>query len=124
MLALIIDDDPIVHILVSKMLVPKGYEITSLKTEDEINSFLTQPVTISDSIDIIFLDLQLGELTGEIVYSGLKNLLPTLPPIILMSSNTFEEARELFTLKEEFNFLHKPFISKDLYGALEKVIGA
>lgn len=115
MTALIIDDDPIIQLLVSTMLASKKYDVTSADSEESLGSLLsvTQP-----NFDLILIDLQLVEVSGYDVYSRhVKDRFPD-SRVIFMSANSKEDAISLYSIPEDANFLEKPFKAPDLFELL------
>jgi CheY-like chemotaxis protein len=115
--ALIIDDDTVVRLLASKMLESKGFTVTSLKSEEEVLSFLSS--TDLPTIHLILLDLQIGDCTGREMYDHLKSTLNPFPKLVFMSSNSESEAHELGLHNEHGDgYLQKPFQSQALYDTI------
>ena len=118
--ALIIDDDPIVRMLASKMLEVKGYAVKSVSDEASLVSHLETNLSCPD---LILLDLQIGEMSGPEAYNLLIKTYSSLKKIICMSSHASYEAEEIFPVLSELidfdkQFLQKPFQAQKLYELL------
>lgn len=121
--ALIVDDDPIVCMLASKMLEVKGYSVKTVSSENDLDEFLSNN---SNCPDIILLDLQVGDATGTELLEKIMKKYNQVNKIVCMSSHTSYEAEDLYSsIKDHLNFekdfIQKPFQSKDLYEILELV---
>lgn len=119
--ALIVDDDPMIHILVSKMLEVKGFAVKGFKSFESLQSELTSspPVLNLSDFDIFLLDMQLGNITGDMVFSLLESHTSSIPPVLYMSSNSESEARDLFEMcAPDSVFMQKPFAASALYSSL------
>ncbi|HMO17360.1 MAG TPA: response regulator [Oligoflexia bacterium] len=116
--ALIVDDDPMIHLLVSKMLEAKGFFVTGYKSCDEVRSSI-DVITVSE-FSVILLDMQIGNETGDTVFDLIEKCISNLPPVVYMSSNSEVEAREMFELRAKNSlFMQKPFPAGDLYSTLK-----
>lgn len=115
MRALIVDDDPIIQMLVSTMLKSKGYEVFSADSGFAIESYIFDPTF---KVDLFLIDLQLGEVSGLEVYNII--LKPKYPEtkVIFMSANSKEDAVAHYGILEDAIFLEKPFKAPDLLGLL------
>lgn len=125
--ALIVDDDPVVRMLASKMLEVKGFSVSSVMDKESLIDFLS-----NNSIcpDVILLDLQIGDLTGLEAAEIIHKYYPNIKRLICMSSHTATEVDEIFPnlrkishLGRKFDlardFLQKPFQSHLLYEILD-----
>jgi len=119
--ALIVDDDPMIHILVSKMLEVKGFNVKGYKSYNLLETELVSspPMLKPSDFNIFLLDMQLGSITGDMVFSLLESHCEVLPPVLYMSSNSDSEARDLFEMRAPNSlFLQKPFAAAALYSSL------
>jgi CheY-like chemotaxis protein len=115
--ALIIDDDTVVRLLASKMLESKGFAVTSLKSEEEVLSFLSS--TDLATIHLILLDLQIGDCTGREMYDHLIKAFDPFPKLVFMSSNSEQEAHELGLHNDKGDgYLQKPFQAQALFDTI------
>jgi CheY-like chemotaxis protein len=115
--ALIIDDDPIVRMLASKMLEVKSYSVNSVADENALIEHLNSH---KECPDLILLDLQIGEMSGPEAYKYLIDAYGNLKKIICMSSHASYEAEEIFPVLSSYidfekQFIQKPFSSSKLY---------
>ena len=120
MKALIVDDEPVVRMLASKMLEVKGYSVETAFDEASLKSYLDSN---TECPDLIMLDLQIGDLMGPDALFMVKSKFKPLKKLICMSSHASHEVEDLFPtlvtqVNLETNFLQKPFQSADLYKLL------
>ena len=115
MKALIIDDDPIIVMLVSSMLSAKGYEVLSVSSEKGVGEI---PDSVRKEFDLFLIDLQLGLDSGYSIYENYLKASASLDKVIFMSANSPRDAIELYHLPDEAKFLGKPFKAPDLYNLI------
>jgi CheY-like chemotaxis protein len=98
----IADDDPIVRHILSAIL-GDSYQLTLCETGEEcVSHFQTS------SADLLFLDIQLPDLSGPEVLAQVRGLSPEVK-IVAISANPEEEMREIFGENAPDFFLEKPF---------------
>ena len=119
--AVVIDDDPIIRMLASKMLEVKGFSVSVASDQISLEKFLSDHPVCPD---VILLDLQIGDLMGPEALQLICARYATVKKIICMSSHKSHEVEELFpSLLDKINlensFLQKPFQSAQLYAVLE-----
>lgn len=106
---LIVDDDPVIRALVSDYLAAFGYDVITAESGKECLERLD-----SVSPDILFLDMQMPDMTGRDVLVSLKSAGREDVPVVLFSAN--DESRKN-TSREGVApaaFLRKPFDMKEL----------
>ena len=96
---LIVDDEPIARKIIADYLADLGeMEIVGqLKNAIETSDFLQQ-----NTVDILFLDINMPKLSGVQLLKNLKN-----PPLVIFTTAYSEYAVEAFEL-EAFDYLVKP----------------
>lgn len=118
--ALVIDDDAVVRMLATKMLEAKGYTVTSLKSEEEVITYVSE--TPLPETTLVLLDLQIGSCTGKQMFDHLRGKFEPFPSVVFISSNTENEAKELDLMNDEGSaYLQKPFQPSSLYALLEEL---
>lgn len=99
----IADDDPIVRHILSAIL-GDTYQITLCETGEACISHFE-----SDSADLLFLDIQLPDLSGPEVLAKVRAINSSVK-IVAISANPEEEMRQIFgDLAPPDFFLEKPF---------------
>ena len=110
---LVVDDDPVVRILVGECLSAKGYHVTV--AEDGADCFRH---LASDSPDIVVLDFFMPDMTGmEVLLEMRKNPLYAKLPILMLSADSGTEK-----ILKENNALPNAFLQKPI--ALDQIINA
>lgn len=115
-LALLVDDDPVVHLLVSDLLRHLG-----LKTEIATNLDDAWSQISERRPDILLLDLFLADgITASLLTKLAHNYPPPAPPVLLITSH--EEVGYLLSdVPPPSTILRKPFTLPELRGALQKL---
>jgi two-component system, OmpR family, phosphate regulon response regulator PhoB len=111
----LVDDDPVLHILVPAML--PGYLVQSVSSLGEADTLLT------GSEDLLLLDMNLGDGSGYQFFQKMK-LNPQLQnlPVIMLSAQDEDEAFEgLPELRPDF-FLQKPFSADQIQEKVRAVL--
>lgn len=112
---LLVDDDDGLRFALKKALTRQGYDVTEASTGADALRILRNP-TASQHLDIVFLDLRLGDMSGIGVLQNLAG--QTLPPIVVLTGHgTVASAVDAMKLGA-YSFLEKP-VDAD---ALEPVI--
>jgi len=107
---LIVDDDPVVRLLMQECLAGFGFEVAALKSGRECLEHLavSQP-------DLLVLDLLMPDMSGIDVMRKLKEspTLAALPVIVLSAHNDTERLLESSVVHPD-GILQKPFAVKDI----------
>ncbi|MAE96763.1 MAG: hypothetical protein CL910_19110 [Deltaproteobacteria bacterium] len=111
---LLVDDDPRVRATTGRMLERKGFEVVAVADGKGALALCRE---IGHELTCVLLDLSMPGMTGDHVYRALREKLPFLP-IVLMSGYTGERVAELLQGDPRALFLHKPFGSEALLGAI------
>lgn len=111
---LIVDDDPVIRMLVSEIVESFGHTVTSLENGADCLSQLKQDVP-----DVLILDLQMPDMTGLEVLKQLKlDSRTSAVPVIMLSANSDSENLSKGEVKAD-QYLQKPFNLSDFKKALE-----
>lgn len=118
-LALIIDDDKWITRILGKRLQMIGFDVASSKDPYD---------GVADAVKlrpkVIFLDVLLPEVTGEIILKILKRIDQTKDIPVVMISGNFEEGVVIKTHHEgAAEFISKPFEQEIIDKKLKKVLG-
>ena len=120
--ALIADDDPVVQHILGAILEAAGYEINSVKSGTECLDLLKAELSSDNLPDVVFLDVQLEDLSGIEVLSELRELSSEKPPVIMLSANSRDEVFTGSDLLAPDYFLEKPFVAETVSQALKAVL--
>ncbi len=109
-LMLIVDDDPIVHQLISSILVPAGYDVSSARRGDEA-------IRMASDLnpDLILLDVMMPEMDGFEVINRLKTDKSTSDiPVIFLSAKVDPSDKVRALQLGATDFIGKPFDRAEL----------
>lgn len=114
---LVVDDDPVVRILVSEYLTAQGYSVEALESGGACLDRLAKSLP-----DIVVLDLMMPEMSGiEVLQRIRSNPSTNTLPIIMLSadqdSSTVASAHHV----SADSYVQKPFGMRDILGALENI---
>lgn len=87
---MVVDDDPSIRYLLSRILTDEGYGVVSAASSDE---GLT--AAASNEIDLVLLDLNLAGMSGQAMLKKLKGTHPALPVVIITAFPVRDAQREL-----------------------------
>jgi PAS domain S-box-containing protein len=105
-LALVVDDEPSVRHVATRMLVSMGFEVETAASGAEAAELLHERP--AEAFSVVLLDLTMPGSRGDETYRELSAIRPGLP-IILMSGYSHQEASTLFEGEDLAGFLQKPF---------------
>jgi twitching motility two-component system response regulator PilH len=113
---LIVDDDQWTHRIFGKYLTEWGFNpISAMNSFEGLNS------AIKYKPALIFLDIVMSELPGEIILKILKNLEMTSDiPVVIISANLNKELLSETYKSGASGFISKPFTQKIIYESLKK----
>jgi DNA-binding NtrC family response regulator len=104
-LALIVDDEPSVRHVATRMLESMGFEVVAAATgPDAVQILRARP----DAFTVLLLDLTMPGGRGDETFRELRAIRADVP-IILMSGYSHHEAAAHFEGEELAGFLQKPF---------------
>ena len=115
--ALVVDDEELVRVLMSRQLQRLGLQVTLA-----LNG--TQAIEIGSqrSFDLVILDLSMPDIGGAEVLQALRKHHPELP-VVISSGYDREEVLDRLPRDENIAFLPKPYSIIQLYGVVENLIG-
>lgn len=99
---LVVDDEVIVRDLVSRYLRRRDYEVTTATTSAEAWRFLNET-----KVDLVVLDVMLGQENGIKLLGAIKQSQPALPVIMLTSMEPDKELVQEAMSKNASAFLNK-----------------
>ncbi len=112
---LVIDDAKNIRLLLTKCLEIEGYEVKAATTGKEGLELL-----LSESFDLVFLDVKLPEMSGTEVLRRIRALGNTTPVIVITAYPTVKNAVECTKL-QSITYLQKPFTADRLRAVLKEV---
>jgi two-component system response regulator GlrR len=113
---LVVDDDQGLLKLMKIRLQAAGYRVTVTSEGEEALGQAQETM-----YDLAIVDLKMAGMDGMTLLQHLLSLHPTLPVIILTAHGTIASAVEA-TKKGAYDYLTKPFDSKDLLHRIEKAL--
>jgi two-component system cell cycle sensor histidine kinase/response regulator CckA len=115
---LVVDDEPMIRRLGSKILKEAGYHVLVAGDGDEaIRIFGEDP----NRIDVVLLDMSMPGKSGKAVLAALKEQRPDVK-VVLMSGFGESEALRVVGTNRFLAFLQKPFNTGDLPGVIASVL--
>lgn len=114
---LVVDDDPVVRLLVNEFLSAQGYEVQAVESGTECIDQVSQ-----SKPDFVVLDLLMPEMNGIEVLKKLRSNPATAEvPIVMMSSDFDTEAITNSYNVSADGYVQKPFGMRDILSALRDV---
>jgi two-component system nitrogen regulation response regulator NtrX len=98
---LVADDESEIRVTLEEIFTEDGYDVVGASTEKEILERLTS------DIDMVILDIKLGNDNGIEVLKKIKSMVPSLPVVMITGFGTVALAKEAFKLGAH-DFLEKP----------------
>ncbi len=119
---MIIDDDRGIRSFLQKSLFVKGYEVeVAERGAPGLQKLL------SENYDLVFLDLNMPEISGQTICSALRNHEKTKTLPVVMMTAAFHTSPQMDDAMLEYGanaFLLKPFTVTDMFAVVEAQIGA
>jgi len=109
-LIMVVDDDDGVRMLAEYMLAHDGYRVVSAETGEKAVELIAK---LRDRVDLVLLDFLLPGLNCAQTLSGLRNVVPNLP-VIIVSGYTSNENLEKLVDESHSRFIPKPVTRKKL----------
>src|SRR5688572_13806868 len=102
---LIAEDDPTSALLLENILTKKGYDVVSVR--DGAEAFATLQF---NAFDVLITDWMMPRLDGIGLIKKLREWIPPLPAILLVTSTSIPQAREHALESGADDFLNKPYM--------------
>lgn len=113
---LVVDDDKDICEIVSRMLVRLGHEpVTVISGESAVNEFA------KGGFDLVLLDIDMPQMSGEDVYAALRQNAEDLP-VLFMSGYRTEELASCLKDDDAVGFLAKPFPMAELRTTVDSML--
>jgi PAS domain S-box-containing protein len=117
---LVIDDEPDVRSIASRMLSVMGFTVLSADDGKQgVETFRAQP----EAITLVLLDLTMPRMDGEEALKELRQIRSAVP-VVFMSGYAEDEEVSRADGQSLVGFLQKPFTMEDLQAALRSVMPA
>ena len=119
---MVIDDDRGIRSFLQKSLFVKGYEV-----EVAERGAVGLQKLLAETFDLVFLDLNMPEISGQTICSALRNHEKTKTLPIVMMTAMFLTSQQMDDAMQEYGasaFMLKPFTVTDLFEVVEAQIGA
>jgi two-component system NtrC family sensor kinase len=110
------DSQDITEVLADSILKPSGYEPLVAKSGEE-----GLHMAVDEQPDLIFLDLNLAQMTGMQVLQGLRDTVPSIPVTLMIFSGSEELAVEAFRLGVK-NYVIKPLKPQHVLKTIEDAL--
>lgn len=116
---LVVDDEVGIRDLITYLLQPMGYHISTAQDGAEAINIVSQ-----ENFDIVFLDVHMPKMRGTEALEAIKKIRPNQIVIIFSSSSdpyyVFESQAKQ---KGAFDCLYKPFELDDLLNVINRAMG-
>jgi len=112
----VIDDEPIIHEVLSQLLSTEGYEVELSSSGEEALEKLS-----SESYDVTLLDLLMPGLDGIEVLKGIKRIDPQAVIIIITAYASVESAISAMKMGA-YDYIQKPFKHEELLLIIERAL--
>ena len=114
---LVVDDDPVVRVLITEFLQSRGYDVETLENGSSCLEKLH-----STTPDILVLDMLMPDLTGiEVLKNIRKNPGTAKLPIVMLSADTDSETVVLNNNLSADCDIRKPFGVNEIVGAVDTI---
>lgn len=118
MCILVVEDEPLIRLIVVEELTDHGYEVCEAETGDMAARILEAG---RPCLSMLITDLHMpGKLDGFAVATLVRERYP-LAPIILTTGRP-DLARDVFTLRDNETLLSKPFLPSQLVAAVRHLL--
>lgn len=115
--ALIVDDENYIRDVISEVL--NMWDIDSIQAEDG-HSAIRLSQEHKDKIDIVFLDLNLPQMSGTEIYRQITNIIEHDPLFVFISGFDEESIKNELPQSGKFLFLKKPFTINSIQEIIER----
>jgi len=117
---LVVEDEPVILKLTTRILQKKGYTVVGASTPDQALDLAEKH---KDAIQLLITDVVMPEMNGRDLANKLTALYPALK-CLFMSGYTADVIARQGVLDEGVHFIQKPFTTKDLTDKVQQVLRA
>lgn len=115
---LVIEDEELVRDLLEELLSLEGYQV---KLNENGNKGLDFFKSNADAIDLVILDLNLGDVSGYYIYKEMVKFKPSVKVIISSGDSHSDELIRL-SQTQNLSILNKPFENANLLSQIEQLL--
>jgi PAS domain S-box-containing protein len=115
---LVVDDDPTVLSVATRMLSHAGFEVVEVSNGEDAVTALGDN---GDRISAVLLDVTMPHMSGETTFDELRKLRPSLP-VLFFSGHSEEDGASLTRIRTRTSFLRKPFTLAELTEKLNDLL--
>jgi PAS domain S-box-containing protein len=115
---LVAEDDASLEVLTRIILESSGYSVITAKDGDDA---ITKFMENREHISLVILDMIMPKKNGKEVGEAIRKVSPRMK-ILFVSGYTMDVIKTADLTEAEFNFMHKPFIPKDLLIKVREVL--
>ncbi len=112
---LIVDDEMEITELFTKIFNNAGYKNVVIVESGQ----KALAVVKEQSFDIVFLDMLLPDMNGDVIFEELKSMVPDVPVVFISGKVGLNE--EEINEKGAYGFIKKPFDLEDIFKILNKL---
>ena len=115
---LVVDDEPHIRDVFSKLLTIAGYKVDTAKDGEESIKLVKRT-----NYNIIFMDVKLPGINGLEAYLSIKNINPE-PTVVMMTGYAVENLVREAIRKGACGCIYKPFNINEILDVIEKSLGS
>ncbi len=116
--ALLVEDEPAILAMTTKMLESRGYKVLSSSSPKEA---LSLAESHTGEIQLLITDVIMPEMNGQDLFKALLSLRPNAK-VLFMSGYTADVIASHGVLEEGVHFIQKPFSSAELVGKVRETL--
>ncbi|MCC6932012.1 MAG: response regulator [Deltaproteobacteria bacterium] len=119
---LIADDDPVVREILGAILESLGQTFDSASSGQETKEKVTNRLVNEAPYLLLFLDIQMGDMTGIQVIQQLKNTFPDfVAKVVFLSAHAKQDVDKIHGQADEDYYLEKPFTSEQIAEIIDEI---
>ena len=115
---IIADDDPVVRHILGSVLKASGHSVEAFASGAALLEGLSARGKVAD---LVFLDLQLGDMTGAELEPEIRKVGAGKTRVVVLTANSESETKQLFPTLTPDEFLEKPFTPQLITDILAKL---
>jgi DNA-binding response OmpR family regulator len=117
---LLVEDDPILGEVAVEALALLGHRVTWVTTA----AAAFDALRISHTLEVVLLDLRLGDVSGETIFEKLQLLNITYPPVIVLSAEPTSVLRHAAQRIKTSHIVQKPASIQEIDRALQLAVAS
>ena len=115
---IIADDDPVVRHILGSVLKAAGHSVEAFASGALL---LTGLAARAQAADVVFLDLQLGDMTGAELEPEIRKAGAGKTKIVVLTANSESETKQLYPTLTPDEFMEKPFTPQTIAELLARL---